>query len=185
MVVISIHMHQILHRYHLTKTVVRTIALIWILVLSKVSAGINRRRSCHTPEFMACQKLLLLLIIFCRVLGMYILGFIHHFGLDTCCRRRAIVAHSRRMIIVRVIADLSVRRRLFSSHILVERVELDIILTEQVFVFAETFQEFSFRKPALPLPAWGYRCGYTLGASCSAIGARKPAVTLYFPVLTA
>jgi hypothetical protein len=67
----------------------------------------------------------------------------------------------------------------------VERLELDIVLTEQVLVLAETFQQLSLGKPASSPAARGQRRRHTLRAGRVAICARKSVVTLDLALLTA
>ena len=74
------------------------------------------------------------------------------------------------MLIVGIIATLRIERLFLSSGILVECFEYDIILTEQVLIFAKTFQQGSLGESASSLALRG---GHTLGTGFDAIYARK------------
>lgn len=87
------------------------------------------------------------------------------------------------MLIVRITATLRIGRLSLSSRILVEWLECDIMLTEQVLVLAETFQQHSLWKSASS-PALSQRRWHTLRLGLDAICARKFAITLHLALLT-
>jgi hypothetical protein len=89
------------------------------------------------------------------------------------------------LFVVRSITALCIGRFLLSSRILVERFELDVVLTQQVLVLSETIQQLSLGKPTSSPAARGHCRRHTLCAGRVAICTRKPAVTLDLTLLTA
>ena len=87
------------------------------------------------------------------------------------------------MLIVRIIATLRIERLFLSSRILMEWFERNIVLTEQVLVLAETFQQRSFGKSASS-PALSQRRRHTLRPGLDTICAREFAITLHLALLT-
>ncbi len=87
------------------------------------------------------------------------------------------------MLIVRIIATLDVERVIVLGRILVERFKGDIVLSEQVLVLAETFQQRSLGKSASS-PALSQRPRHTLCLRVDAIFARKFSITLDLALLT-
>ena len=69
-------------------------------------------------------------------------------------------------------ATLRIERLFLSSRILLKWLEHDIVLTEQVLVLAQAFQQLSLGKFASS-PALSQRCRHTLGVGFDAICARE------------
>jgi hypothetical protein len=73
-------------------------------------------------------------------------------------------------------------RLLFTDWTSVERLKVDIVLTEQLLVLANTFQQRSLGKPAFSPVR--YLCSlYTLCPGFNAVCARILAITLHFALL--
>lgn len=64
----------------------------------------------------------------------------------------------------------------------VQRIKLDVVLSEQVFVVAEAFQKVLFREP--PLPPTGLYCRHALHLVLLAVVTGKLAIALDLSLLT-